>query len=201
MKRLLIIAVLLGALGVAGGYAAELCVDTTVSSAIGWQCELGDKLFSFLGASENIGNLAILNFTMNETVFPHEHSINVFNFPSGWGPGTYWLEYTVQVIAAGVSIIGARLDVNTNSATMVATKELTFGAGGGLTLTSVGGMPDTQWFAPVPFITVLDTWTVPAGYTAWGVSDTFYQSIPEPMTLSLIGAGLLAIGLLRRRKK
>ena len=38
----------------------------------------------------------------------------------------------------------------------------------------------------------------------YDVSNEFYQqfggSVPEPMTLSLMGAGLLGLGLLKRRK-
>jgi len=48
-----------------------------------------------------------------------------------------------------------------------------------------------------------NNWTSPTGNSRWGtwISDLTIAPVPEPLTISLFGAGILGVAAVRRRRK
>jgi PEP-CTERM motif len=119
-----------------------------------------------------------------------------------WIPsGTSTLTYDVQQLG-NESFSAANFDNTVQGTGGLATKVVA-----GLTLTSTNGSRDpAQGETPFPtgpqtLIHVTDTWQPSPNAIYTSSNNSFTTQVPEPVSLALVGLGLTAMGLVRRKRK
>lgn len=195
--------------------AAPLCVNGTVSSyvALGTGgCTIGDKLFSSFEVT-NAGawvNVTVLNPDPYHMGFQFG---GVFLANAG-APFVASMSYNVEVIGGDDLIHDMELHVGgvgviPPGVLFTVGEDILDFNGNVLALLEVGNstnvlvLTDLATFGPVDFITVnKDITIVNNSNQAFNFSEMtqIVSQVPEPTTSMIVGVGLLAAGMLRRRR-
>ncbi len=212
-KLLLLLPIALMAFSFSASAANIQCGITAIGfstwSANGFICDIGDKTFSNF-APGTIGNNTSVQFGQGPAGF----TVNFQDTTTGAFNNSFTVGYTIDVIANTapnilpsiykIVSVGAGLqDSGTVGGNATLVKTITGGATGTASATDVNGTTSKTAINGIQatHLVVTDTFTYSNGLIT-NISNTFVQadvSTPEPFTMSLMGAGLLAVGLLRRR--
>ncbi|MBZ5625419.1 MAG: PEP-CTERM sorting domain-containing protein [Acidobacteriia bacterium] len=146
-------------------------------------------------------------FSWNVTVGnAYSDSTGFFEVPAGLST---WFSYDVMTFSfvgspTPVTAVGGTFFANDNSGNTVASMvEGLLNDGTKVTLTK----PGFGGFTSDVGISSLKVWSIDGisqhvdGTTYAGVGELYVGSIPEPATITLIGAGLLGLGILGRRRR
>jgi len=200
--------------------AAPLCQQGTLADYLALQegCQIDDKVFSNFTYTSAAGGGAAPVLAAGVTVNPISTSLNPgFLFTASWSVVSgqsqdSHIGYTVTVnpggftitdVSATMSGYGATLPGSISVAENVDSANLFLSYPGGLTSQVVDITATRGPLYVVKDISVSGGLLGLGGAAAVsGVANQFSESgIPEPLTLLLMGSGLLALGALRLRKK
>jgi len=183
----------------------DILFTHAIWAAPGFQCEQSDKIFSNFTTTGNTDS-----YTMRLILQGTEgNDIHTISF-GGNLITAFSVAFTVTVDPmSNERTRRVSLDLNKPSETgnpTVTTNvvELSPGVFTGSTSSSFLGGPATPIIVnpPATSLRVTDVYTPGAGGSATGFGNGFTQvSIPEPGTTVLFGAGLLALGLITRRRR
>ncbi len=215
MRALLVLAVLLamclGPAGAAvvscdsvpGGFVTstnDVLFPYAVWTAPGFECEQMDNIYSNFspGAAPTDTTLRVLLQVMGT------FDIHTLVF-GGSFPTDFTLGYTVTIDNALSGELIYRVAGDLQDPSNIGTPsnlKTVFGAGGFTgSLTSTLGSPGTPIAVPgLSTLNVTDALSAGNGLTT-NVGNSFFEGVPEPATTVLFGAGLLALGLIRRFRK
>ncbi|MCC7048690.1 MAG: PEP-CTERM sorting domain-containing protein [Alphaproteobacteria bacterium] len=205
MKLLAAVAVLGGIAGMAADASASTSfllgtpgVSQTLGSGWGTLSGQLDATFSInnpqsgLAFSLNPGEISLSygfgNVTLNEQDISSDETNNLFV--------TYTFNFdlptnqNVQVSTTGVATVGPVSDAGTDLVIDFSPVQVNFGVGGSF-FVSVADMSFNTNQAGRNF--------QPGTFSVQLISDS--QNVPEPMTLGLLGAGLLGMGIAARRRR
>lgn len=167
-----------------------------------------DKLFSaFSFGALPSGATANLNFSNINGVDTHTISLVGSGLTNGQ---TYTLGYNVEVTSTHAHLISTSSGILQSSGqsrlveTLLDNDNDTFNIN--FTQTngnSISGTSSTPLDPLVDWVDVTDVLTLllPPGSDATGVANSFVETIPEPGALLLLGVGVTALGLVRRRSR
>ena len=225
VRVIAVLGVLAMASGVLGA-ATISCSDPSVATLGGLinmpnsnysGCLSQDKIYSGFVTGVNGGSAIPSNWTSSITVATigttdiHTITFNAPNGSSGLGAGTYTLDFQIAIDPASVNyainwITSVQVSANfsdiSGSPHNTDSKLLLNSAGGTIgTLTSVNGVTASMG-VDEKIIDIQETITVDGTGLMHSFTDTFIETeTPEPATMALMGAGLLGLGALLRRKR
>ncbi|MBZ5723989.1 MAG: PEP-CTERM sorting domain-containing protein [Acidobacteriia bacterium] len=165
-------------------------------------CEQQDKIYS---------NFFVLGMSVDTSLRLQVQALAAGDFHTvafnGNFTGNFLVSYDIAVdLAISPDFTISRVSGDLSNPSGVGTpsnlKEV-FDAGGNFigSLTSTPGNPGTPFFTGgVTSLQVFDSYTAGGG-AAVSVANTFLETTPEPVTMVLLGTGLLGIGALGRRRK
>lgn len=202
----------IGSLGVGtAASAAECPLPTTVAAFAGLgTCDSGDKTYTWLANSENLNsdNIGLEVFFDNLAEELHTFSVNPIVALSA---GTYTLSYTIEVNVPNkwLDRVSIAQDVPQETPGVTFTKivDLDDQLNGGLDQFTLTVLNSSQALVDLPGeptkLWIYETVVVTGEGRVNSFTDTYTQNvtrIPEPGSLALLGVGLAAFGLARRRK-
>lgn len=165
-----------------------------------------DKLFSaFSFGALPSGGTANLNFAAINGVDTHTISLVGSGLTNGQ---TYTLGYNIEVTSSHAHLISTSSGILQSSGQASLAETLRDNDGDTFNIdftqtngNSITGNSSTPLDPAVDWIDVTDVLTLlfPPGSDATGVANSFVESIPEPAALLLLGVGVTALGLARRR--
>ena len=221
-KRFLILfGVMIAISGVASATIANPCSSTAFSVTLlnaDFSCEVGDKVFSnftFSGVDTAHTTISIssLNSPTNTLYALDLHDANGFtsNFTFSYN---VTVDTTVPPGSSGFRITSVNANGQVDaiaglptSSSWVAGYTATTGTGSGTVTATCCTVNNFTTNGPLGGFAALvlhvgDTYTITGtGNGVLDLSNTFAQgAVPEPMTLSLMGAGLLGLGLFGRKR-
>jgi PEP-CTERM motif len=190
-------------LGFASG--GVLAVECPAITSIGaWEdlgsCTQGDKTWTL--NSTDLG-FPITVFFINPS--ENSHGMVLGGFDTTDAPGTWNINYTISVTAPDHYISAMFAEADNPGGGSLVTKDVT--GDEIFTLVVTNGTPDAGSFRlglDAITLTVDETFSVEFGDDLNTVSNTFRQSVrdvPEPGTLALLGLGLFAAGVARRKRR
>jgi hypothetical protein len=181
-------------------------------------CYIGDKWYSDFSATGDFdADLGVYEVELNNLQNPPQPDFHGFTFLSGAGdfigPGVYQIMYTVEVDPAfPLQFINSHsLGINVNAGLAPITYDVTGVGPVGVAVTplsALGGVfaggivPATQ--GPITFSLNLNVGPLRTvtefEHQIFQETQTVPPEIPEPATYLMLGSGLLALALLRRRR-
>ncbi len=174
-------------------------------------CSSGDKFFSNFAYTGSAGPTTV-QVQFNDNGIGGSHSVTVTHNPGYWvGIHTYSYDVAVvQMDQCGGGLCSPPWGVVSSS--LYATP-VDGGGGGTLTASFTGGPASLTWTypgaavdGPIGLVNFRVTNTVNGSGTGLMLlTNQFLQGqvgqVPEPVTMALVGAGLLALGLVRRFRR
>lgn len=167
-----------------------------------------DKLFSaFSFGALPSGATANLNFSNINGVDTHTISLVGSGLTNGQ---TYTLGYDIEVTSSHAHLTSTSSGILQSSGQAQLVESLLDNDGDTFNINftqtngnSITGISSTPLDPLVDWIDVTDVLTLlfPPGSDATGVSNSFVESVPEPAALLLLGVGVTALGLARRRSR
>lgn len=167
-----------------------------------------DKLFSaFSFGALPSGATANLNFSNINGVDTHTISLVGSGLTNGQ---TYTLGYNVEVTSTHAHLISTSSGILQSSGQASLAETLLDNDGDTFSINftqtngnSITGNSSTPLDPVVDWVDVTDVLTLlfPPGSDATGVANSFVETIPEPAALLLLGVGVTALGLARRRPR
>ncbi len=207
VRKAIVTAIAGCALGLAAGQAMAVALCDNVATMGDWvaagSCIQGDKLWTLTDRGNLLDGVHV-DFT-NPT--PLTNVMAISNFDHTDAAFTWNLSYTIHVIDPKffIAIMAAGADDTGGLGSLlhkVVTGDPTINP---FALNVVNGKEDAgsiQAGLTATTLNVVETFHVNAGANLNSVSDSFIQrrlAAPEPGTLVLLGAGLIALGALRRK--
>lgn len=202
MKKLLFVL----AVSSVGMYASTTCPLTfvnnvTLTAGTNYAdntdtCSDGGYTFSNFDIYSHLGNANVNNFSATVNIVNGELSLNYTNILTDDIVFFYDITGGISGMTAEVGSATAITEVVCGTAFDDANGNTTCGSGALNTQPLI--VSQTNPIATSP-VNAAATDYIAKDIT--GGSELFQQIVPEPMTLSLMGAGLLGLGLLRRRRQ
>jgi hypothetical protein len=192
---------------VSSGAMAIAAVDCSTLTTVGdWakagSCTQGDKLWTYDSAGENLLG-ATIKFS---TPTISSHLMVISDFDNSDLAGSWDIKYTITVTDPSlfrISQMAAGADVTGGAASLL-TKTVTGDASFILTvINGAEGPGSIKTGLNAITLNVDESFSAAADTDFNSVSDSFKEKrieAPEPGTLILLGAGMFALGALRRRK-
>lgn len=200
MRVLLAVAAIL--LGGAAGFGADLCSGAYTLTSAGWEgCWVGDKEFSNFTYDQGTSNISVLEVSISGA--DDLYSL-VFKPASGyWNTGTFTITYFVTVLDPLRYVMWSGLDSDVVRTSGTSTVTGTLASTN--VLTSTNGYPDDISGLDLRSFSVSIVGAISGTSVRINSISTSYlqadSSIPEPITMALVGSGFLALGLIRRFRR
>lgn len=177
-------------------------------------CEIGDKRFTYVANTNttlNVPDAVALSIQLLTFPAGDEYLLTLTFDPTGNGKGpvTYAFDYDIQIVSTTFTFQNVQLDSTVAGDPVNGTVTVKKQEGSNpakftsLTSTNGGSVGPNSMTAGTTLIHVQDDITVDTNRALKSTAETFTQSgtllAPEPSTFFLVGFGLVALGILRRR--
>ncbi len=192
--------------GQVGGLTPSLA-DLIALNA-GGGCQSQDKIFSNFSYNDPSGvvpaNLVTVGLVITQGLSSDIHGWIFAPSTGSWTSSSngFTIGFTITVASGPFYIVGSKDQINTgfvpNTSTMTDTQSM-----GTINTVGLAGLESSQLAYPGQLVITTSSKASISGSSliASYEQDFFQSSIPEPVTMILIGSGLLGLGFIRRRAK
>lgn len=170
---------------------------------------LDDKVFTWLASGTTWTGAEFLFISSNTTA--KVHTLNVDNLNAYTGPLTLTVDYRIDILSRDV-FDRIRLDSDSLSPTTVAYKDVfsslallqaapSFGSGDLASLSSIDGFPSITPLPAIQQIWIRDTIQLGSSGQLNSVSNSVFQTVPEPSSVVLAGVAIAALTTWRTQRR